>query len=115
MLKLSEINRTSYWFEKAIRQLNLVAQNKYESLIIKNIEILDRIDVSGSVYDGDVSHERGIVESPDGDLTYNGKWVGVNGWDSRLTKNGQPLTEENCPKMWNAVSAAWLEKGDFVE
>ena len=115
MLKLSEINRTSYWFELAIRQLKLVPHNKYDLLVVKNEEIHDTIDVSGSIYDGKASHIKGIVESPDGDLTYEGKWVGVNGWDSRLTKNGLPLTEENCPKMWDAVSTAWLEKGDFVE
>ena len=115
MLKLSEINRTSYWFELAIRQLKLVPHNKYDLLVVKNEEIIDKIEQSGSIYDGKPSHIKGIVESPDGDLEYDGKWSGVNGWHSRLTKNGVPLSEENCPKMWNAVETAWLENGDFVE
>jgi hypothetical protein len=104
---LRGINRTQHWFELAVRALALVE--------IQNHSILERVNLVGSLYEGDASHTRSTSPSPDGIVVIEGRWVGLDGWEYRIFRNGEPISPENCPTMWGRVLAAWDENGgDFV-
>ena len=92
---LTSINRTHLWFSELLLDRGIINPPNASEM-----EVINRIDCEGSIYDGNICHWRKSVETADGLLVIEAKAHGLMEWSTTIHKDGVVITPESCPNLW---------------